>query len=527
MLYFAQQKTQALLAWTDNKMPAHENFARSSFFVNMERNKIKVYLFFPYIRTLSPVSLGRFALKNIDDIKNENSDTQEEIIRIVSFFRQAEGRVLEAFNYLIFEDVQEELNKIFIEIRKSLEVFRFLTADPIRKGLTTEHSTVYIIFPDIKNPWIHEEEKHYMYRITENFTKKERYVTYPHARTRPPFAKEVYGDSPPFIDEKLSNKLNENISESDLRAITWYNKTFSSGAQDDKENLLRLSVAFESFFSLSEKEGKEKILAKISEIISTHIKEPELSEKLKLLKQYASSMVVGSLTEAVLLSTESEAIKKWFNKHFYSVGSGIRHGDDVSELPKPIVSKNKSGMSLWYAGDASHEYLNNIYFGQRLFKFLFEERYFPYNEFIRKMNIQQLEELLTSDEERLKLLESTVTSKKVGDLTHKDLNIASSFQGTYYGSRSRVLVVLKRILEELKLNSAIWAEITTPGETLLTADLKDEDISDYEKTKPFYHALIEIDSTLDRKELGREITDEDMKFFAIKQFISYALHRLI
>lgn len=493
----------------------------------MSDKKIKVYLFLPYIRTLGAVTIGQQVFKGIDNIGTETTDTQEEIVRIVSFFRQAEGRRIDAFRYLILEETQEELNKTFVELRKTLEIFRYLTVDPQGKGLEPEHSTLYVIFPDPKNPWIHENEKHYMYKVTENFTQRERFVTYPHASERPPFVKEIYGKSPPHIDEKMSKKLNENISESDLRAITWYNKTFSIAAQDDKENLLRLSVALECFFGLDEEEGKKEVLENISELIRTHIQSPDLEEKLKQIKPYVASRIVGRLADAVENITESEIIKKWFKKHFYSVGSGIRHGDEVSELPKPVVSKNKLGMSLWYAGDASHEYLNNIYFGQRLFKFLFEERYFPYAEYLKQISVQQLEAFLMADEERLKTLEATVTSKKVGELTSEDLSIATSFRGSYYGSRVRVLIILKRLLEELKLNSSVWPEVASNGETLLAADLKEDDFTDYEKTKPFYHALIEMGSILDKREADIEITEEAMKLFAIKQFIDYSLHRLV
>jgi hypothetical protein len=506
-------------------MPAHRELCKKFFF--MSNSKIKVYLFLPYIRTLGTVTIGQFTFNDIDNIKKETRDTQDEILRIRSFFRQAEGRMIDVFHYLVLEETQEELNKIFVELRKSLEIFRYLTVDPQGKGLEPEHSTLYIIFPDPKNPWIHENEKHYMYKVTENFTKKERFVTHPHASERPPFVKEIYGESPPHIEEKLGEKLNENITESDLRAITWYNKTFSITAQDDKENLLRLSVAFETFFSLDEEEGKKEVLEKISEIVCTHIKSPDLEEKLKLIKPYVASRIIGRLADAVGSLTESESIKKWFKQHFYSVGSGIRHGDDVSELPKPVVSKNKLGMSLWYAGDASHEYLNNIYFGQRLFKFLFEERYFPYTEYIKQLSVQQLEALLMADEERLKRLETTVTSKKIGELTSEDLSIATSFRGSYYGSKERVLIILQKLLEELKLYPSVWSEIASYGEILLAANLKEEDFSDYEKTKPFYHALIEMGSILDKREAKIEITEEEMKLFSIKQFVEYSLHRLI
>src|SRR6185369_917670 len=221
-------------------------------------NKVKVYLLMPYLRTIDSVLVGNFTFKGLDDIQHESKETQEDLKRIVTFFRERETRPLSAFAYLEFEGTQEELNKQFIEIQKSLEVFRYLTLNPEGRGLDTEHTTLYIIFPKSDNPWKHNDEEHYSYSINEGFTGKEIFVTFPHGSTHPPFIKNIYGNDPPYIEPKLMDKLMKNITENDLRAITWYNKTFSISAVDDKENLLRLSVAFESHFSIDEEEGKQE-----------------------------------------------------------------------------------------------------------------------------------------------------------------------------------------------------------------------------------------------------------------------------
>jgi len=496
----------------------------------MENKQVKVYLFLPYLRTMRGVQIGDFTLKALDDFRKEPQDIKNELLRICSFFRQAEGRQLEAFNYLLIEDTKEGVDKVLIRIRKAVEIMRYLTLDPKGKGLKPEHTTIYAIFPDPENPRKFgkedKDEEHYMYRITEDFSGKERFATFPHASKRPPFAKEIYGESLPHIDDKLATRLFSELNETDLRAISWYNKTFSINASDHKENLLRLSVAFECFFQLDEEKGKQESLSELSNLLKTKIRN-NLNWIVDCIKPFVVSKIVKRLSDEVEKQTGSKAIRKWFKKHFYSVGSGIRHGDEVAELPKPVVSKGKLGMSLWYAGDASHEYLNNVYFGQRLFKFLLEEKYFPYQKYIKQMQIGYLEELLVSDEERLKILEQTIKKKTVGKLTHEDLRIISSLGGTYYGDKVRIMTILKRILEELKKNTSKWKEISTSGELLLKVDLKESDFSDYEKTKPFYYALIEIDSFFDKAESKIEITDENVKFFYIKQFISFATNRFL
>lgn len=494
----------------------------------MHGSKLKTYFIFPYIRTIDGIKMGKFNFKALDDFKKEEKTEKEELLRIISFFRQKETALIDAFNYLIVEEVQEELNKLILDLRRSLEIFRYLSVDPEGKGLDPEHTTLYAVFPDPKNPWIFKEkEKHFMYRIHENLTGKEIFASFPHASRRPPFYKDIYGDTPPFIDDKLHQKLEEGLTEKDLRAITWYNKTFLKTAQDDKENLLHLSVAFESHFSIDEEAGREEALSEIKKILGSSIKEPALSKTLKEIKPFLTSFIIKQLSRSVKDITESETIAKWFKRHLYSVGSGIRHGDEVSELPKPVISKGKLGKSLYYAGDASHEYLNNVYFGKRLFKFLLEDTYFPYSEHVKKLAIDQLEQLLIADEERLKELEKVLSKKSIGDLTHEDVRVAFSFNQTFYGSRLRVFNILKRLLEELKVKSKVWNEISIHGDLILSTKLKEEDFMDYEKFKPFYHALIEIGSILDGKRTSTIIDDQEMKEFYIRQFVSYALHKLV
>lgn len=497
---------------------------------NVDSHKIiKAIFLLPYIRTIDGVQIGRYIFKALEDIKKEPQEVQSELGRIASFFREREMRALSAFNYLIIENTQEELDTIFLELKRSLEIFRYLTVDPEGKGMDAEHTTIYIVFPDSANPRKFKESgEHFMYKVNENFSGKDRFVTFPHSSSRPLFYKDVYGSDPPYIEPKLMQILENKLSETDLRAVAWYNKTFSTTAQDDKENLLRLSVAYESHFSLSEEEGKKEALSEISKVVSPQIKdESVLPEMLRQIKMYTASRIVKRLADAVKNVTGSEPIQKWFKKHFYSVGSGIRHGSDVAELPRPVVSKSKLGKSLYYAGDASHEYLNNVYFGRRLFKFLVEERYFPYEKYLKKLEVENLEKLLVSDEERLKILESTLANKAVGSLTPEDVHIAFSFNQSYYGSKERILEILKRLLEELK-TMPIWSEIAIHAETVLAAKLKEADFEDYEGIKPFYHALIEVDSILHDKFWMSPLGDKDsMQTFYIRHFISYAVHRVL
>ncbi len=493
-----------------------------------KKNKLNAYIILPYLRTIDGIKMGDFTFKALRDLSKEPDKIKNDLLRIVSTFRQKEMAIIDAFNYLVVDGTPEELSILFIKLKRSLEIYRYLSVDPNNKGLDSEHTTAYLVYPDARNPWVlQDKEEHFMYRIHENMSGNEKYTSFPHASKRPLFYKDVYGESPPFIDEKLHQKLEDSLSEGDLRAIAWYNKTYSTTAKDDKENLLHLSVAFESHFAIDDKAGKKEAVSKVLEIISKHVSEPDLNKVLKEIDPFIASLVVKHLSDAVSNATGSVSISRWFKKHLYSVGSGIRHGIDVSEQPKPVISKGKLGKSLYYAGDASHEYLNNVYFGKRLFKFLLEETYFPYSEHVKRLNIDQLEQLLISDEERLKKLEKSLSSKKVGGLTLEDVNTAFSFNHTFYGSKVRVLNILKRLLEEVKIKPDAWAEISTHGELILSTNFSEDDFLDYEKTKSFSHALIEIGSIFDSKRTSTIIDDEEIKDFYIRQFVSYALHKLI
>ena len=112
-----------------------------------QMKKIKVFLLFPYLRTIDGVKIGRFQFKALDDIKNETQDTRTELGRILLFFRQKEASSIDAFNYLAIEDTQEGLNKTFLALKRSLEISRYLTVDPKGKGMEVEHTTLYAVFP--------------------------------------------------------------------------------------------------------------------------------------------------------------------------------------------------------------------------------------------------------------------------------------------------------------------------------------------------------------------------------------------
>jgi hypothetical protein len=490
--------------------------------------KKKVIILLPYINTIKGIKVGEFSFKSLDDFPNEDELTKQELVRVTSFFRQKEIRNLEGFNYLIIEELEEELAKLFEKLSRSIEILRFLTVDPDGKGIKPEHLTPYLVIPDSRNPWKNHGEEHFMYRIHENLTGEPTYVSYPHAKDRPPFYKDVYGHNLPGFDDQLLNKLEEELSEDDLRAITWYNKTFTLSSTDGKDKLLNLSVAFESHLVCEEQEGKKEALNEVRKIIEAYIPEDQLAEKLNQINQFVGSSVMKQLSREMQSRTGSQPITKWFKTHFYSVGSGVRHGGSVSELPRPVISKSKLGKSLWYAGQATHEFLNNVYFGQRLFKFLIEDKYLPYKDYIRHLAIKNLEDLLISDEERLKILEANIQGKAVGFIDPIELQIAFSLGGSYYGEKSRVFSMLRRLLEELKTVEDVWKEISPYSDELLAEKITEQDLSDYEKTRSFYHNLIEVDSILHRKmATGHEITEKEMKVFFIQQFIGYAVHRLV
>lgn len=489
---------------------------------------IRFYCLLPYLRTIDGVKIGGFQFKAFDDFKNEEKTAKNDVGRIIGFFRQREGRTIDAFNYLVVDLPENELDGFLSNLRRSLEIFRYLTLDPEHKGLNYEHSSIYIVYPDAKNPWKYERENtsHYLYRVHEGFSKNSQFASFPHAAERPLFYKDIYGDGLPNIDSKLLDKLERNLKAADLLAISWYNKTFSVYAIDLKENLLKLSVAFESHFAIDESLGKKEALSEVAKIISPKMK-GGLDKIIKAISPYVTSMVVRGLSKAVENRTGSKEIGKWFKQHFYSVGSGIRHGDEIEELPKPVISKSKLKKSLWFAGDASHEFLNNVYFGQRLFKFILEEEYFPSNKYLKELGVEQLKNLLVSDEERLKTLERAISNKSVGALVSDDIRITFSFNGTFCGNRERIFRLLKRLLLELKTDTNTWGEIAIPGELLLSANLIEKDFSDYNKTKQFYHAVIDIDGHFHEKETNKTIDDKEMKSFYIKQFISFAVQRLI
>lgn len=490
-------------------------------------NKIRVIVLLPYIRNLDGLTLGNLYFSGIKELQNESKSIQDDLLRIISFFRERENYYIQYFSYLIIDGNKLEIDQKITEIRKNIEIFRYFTVNPKRHGLSSEHTTVYLIYPRKDNPWVHENEEYFHYSIYEDFSENEHFVTYPHSRHKPPFIKEIHGETPPSIDEKYKKILEEKINDNDLRALTWYNKTFSYSAYDKKENLLRLSVAFESHYSLSESEGKKTVRSTIELLIKEYLINNNLELVLDKLEPFLISKIVERLSLKILDDTGSEKIRKWFKTHFYSVGSGIRHGDEIAEIPRSVPSKKNNGLSVYYSGGASFEYLNNIYFAKRLFKYIFDEFYFPSSEFVKDFEVKYLEDLLVADEKRLEQLEQIVLGKKLGDITFQDINIISSLNWTYSGDKYKILTILKRLLSELKTEGDKWTKLAISGEILLNENLNSEDFKDYEKTKPFYNAIIELNSIFHSESLPIAISEKDLKYFAIKEFCNYALQRFI
>jgi len=473
--------------------------------------------------------LGKFKFKGLNDLNTEGENVREELNRITSFFREIGGRTISSFVYLDLNMTEENIQQSLLQLKRSLEIYRYLSVDPDGRGLRAEHTSLYVIYPDPRNPWKYDDggREDYLYRIREDVDGRELFVNYPHGSLRPQFNKGIYGDTPPSIDSHLFGVLEDKLEENDLRAIYWYNKSFSCSSRDNKEELLRLSIAFESHFSVDNKEGLSAVMQEVSRVLSGYVNEEELQNAVKEIRNYITPGINKSLTKVLRDRAMSKPIVKWFNKNFYSAGSGIRHGGEVSTVPRKVTSKRELGKSTWYAGNSSHEFLNNVYFGKRLFKFLIEDKYCPYTQFIREMAIEQMEQLLVSDEERLKLLENILNTNKPGEVTHEMLRIISSFGQSYYGDKGRVIRIVKRLLEELKIDNDTWTKIGSYGEVVLSANLDDEDFLSYEKIKSWYHALIELDSALSSIWTSPEVTDEEMKRFYIKNFISYVVHRII
>lgn len=497
----------------------------------MKRARIKTIIFLPYLRTINGIQIGQFQFKSIDDFQKESQPVKQELLRLASFFRQRETFQLDSFNYLILEDTELRLNKKITQLRKFLEIYRYLTLDPEGKGLKYEHTSIFVFFADASNPrkFPDSEEEHYYYKVTENFSRDEKFVTFPHSSQRPVFIYGIYSSSPPHFDEKLLNILLKKLSDNDLRAIAWYNKTFSVYSLDLKENLLKLSVAFETLIPVDEDTGRKETQAKISQLIETKLTSEELESFLKSIKLLLASSITKQISEEIFVRTQSQKIKGWFKNHFYSVGSGIRHGGEVSEIPKPVISKNKTGLSLWYSGGATHQFLNNVYFGKKLFKFLLEDKYFPYEELIKGLEIEWLEKLLLSDEERMVIIEKSIQGKKPGSISPKDIQLSFYFNGTYYGNKLSVFELLKRLLIELKFTSKrLWKKVEKHADLLINANIEESDLKSYQKFKPYFDAIIEIDSTMHNQENNvTSYTRNEMKKFYIMQFVSFALHRLI
>src|SRR3989338_11228082 len=100
---------------------------------------MRIYIIFPCLRYINGIKLGRIRVKStVYDFKKEPKKTQEELIRIASFFSQRENKPLDDFSYLVIDAEETKWVPILQKIKRTLEVFRFLALDNEGKGSVTK-----------------------------------------------------------------------------------------------------------------------------------------------------------------------------------------------------------------------------------------------------------------------------------------------------------------------------------------------------------------------------------------------------
>lgn len=502
----------------------------------MADKKSKVYVILPYLRTFHGVKIGKFQFKAVLELVKESKATNSDIMRVISFFRQSESRSLESFNYIVIKGTKEEIHSKLAALKRDLEIFRFLSFDPERPGIGYENTYAYLIVPDELPPKEIKGEIYYYYKIYENFKPDYRYTTFPRGSQHPPFVHSITAREPSSTDEKLSKRLFKNITDTDLRAISWYNKTYSQYNIDLKENLLRISIAFETFLDIDESKGREKAIeeiipcvqGKLEELANVVVDDSILKKIFNSLKNSFVTKITREASDKIFELTGSENIRQWFKDRFYHAGSGIRHGALILETPQPTSTIQKNSYSLWYGGNASHQHLNNFYFGRRLFKVLIEEKYLPYHPWIKGLNIEFLEKLLTADEERLKEVEVLIKDRGIGKIKKEDIRVLSQLSGAYPGERLRMFSILQRLLKELKFtHRKLWGAIKDDGQLIIDANLKEEDFINYEKFNPYAKALIGLQGQLDDQDRFNTPNENDWKKYYIIEYIGYLLYRFI
>lgn len=498
---------------------------------NSKINRTRAIIIFPYLHSLNDIKIGGVKFRDsYHHFSNESKRNREELIRIISFFRQSESQPLNSFSYAFIKTDQPKLDLIISSIRRGLEILRFLIFDPQRRSLNYEHTIPYLIIPDSKNPFTFKEtKKAYMYKAYENLGKVDRYLSYYEkgVNNKPAFNLSVHADSIPFIETHTYKRLLKTIDERGLRSLPWYNKTYSNKISEQDEDLLRISTAFETLLQTDKKQGFELTLASLKKELNESKVKHLTSVQEKIVKGYLFPKVTEQLKNKILAYTGSELISKWFKNNFYTTGSTIRHGGEVSLIPQPRTGTKSSKNSTWYGEGATHDFLNNIYFGKKLFRFIFLEKHFPSTHLMKKFEIDLLEASLVSDEERLKMLEKNLSAAKIGDIKWNDLRICFDLGSNYCGEKIRIYKLLVRLLKELrKTFPKTWRSIETHGDLIANSNLNLEILNNYKEFNPYFSSIIEIDRGLQNKDT-KYMSEGDFKLFYIKTYISFAVNKLI
>ena len=306
------------------------------------------------------------------------------------------------------------------------------------------------------------------------------------------------------------------------------NTTYSSHLPKETENLLKISTAFETLIKTNREKGKEDRLKELlSELKKRKLKKLSTDQK-NVIENYLQEKLTSQLAKKIEKISGSQKLGKWFSEHLYATGSTIRHGDEIDLYPSPRdAGKRQKGKSLWYGEGASHHFLSNVYFGRRLYKFIFRELHFLASRFVKELEVQNLEKLLVSDEQRLKELEKYIFGTKEGELDWKELRICGDLGRSYSGDKKRIFILLQRLLKEIQASfPKVWREIKNHAEIIIKADPYKVKFDDFEGFKPYYDAVIDVDSALhSRHDIYSD--ESEFKLFNIKNFVSFSVHRLL
>lgn len=495
----------------------------------MSKSRERVFIIFPYLVWLNDIKLGGLTFKNTaQHFQKEPQTLKDDLVRIAGFFRQAESRYLDSFTYFSKSIPAGSIEILLDKVRKDLEIFRFLVFSENRSRLSYEHTVPYLVIPDSKNPHaINDEKKVFVYRAYENLGRVEKYLSfYEELGSRKPiFNLNVYSSSDvTSIDIKIFKRLVKKVDNRGLRSLYSYNKIFSNLAVDMTENILRISTALETLLEVNESKGHSIALSELE--IDLKNKKIDLTEDQKnIVKKYLLPKVTRQLTDKIFEYTNSKPIVDWFKNSFYPTGSSIRHGDEVDILPRPRESRKRTPASIWYGEGATHDFINNAYFGKKLFRFVFLEKHYPRTKLMRSLEINILEGMLISDEQRLVELEKYVTSTKHGDLAWEKLTVCSSLGDSFFGDKFRIYKLLKRFLTEIQFSyPATWIHLKTDGDLLVNSQLELDNINDHEGFNPYFYGLINLDRKL--QEIRHVSDRNDFKLFEIENYVSFALRCL-